>query len=108
MLIFNSGVAWLPPLAVAVAILGSSVLLATGRWLPRLLVDWGSVVAAAAITGMAATVLYTSAGGRVVTWSAGWLPHHGFSVGIVLESDPVGAGIALVAAVLTTCALVLP
>ncbi|HET6963173.1 MAG TPA: complex I subunit 5 family protein [Acidimicrobiales bacterium] len=106
MLIFNSGVAWLPPLAVAVAIIGSTVLLATGRWLPRVLVDWGSVVVAAAVTGMAATVLYTSAGGRVVTWSAGWLPHQGFSVGIVLESDPVGAGIALVAAALTTCALV--
>jgi multicomponent Na+:H+ antiporter subunit D len=55
---------------------------------------------------MSAVVLASSARGRVVTWSAGWVPSHGFSVGIVLVVDPVGAGAAVTAGALTTVALV--
>ncbi len=106
MLTFDTGVAWLPPIAVAVAITGAAVLLAAGRFLPRPAVDGVATAVAAAVTGISAAVLVSAAGGRVVTWAARWEPHRGFSVGIVMVSDPVGAGIAMLAAALTTCALV--
>jgi multicomponent Na+:H+ antiporter subunit D len=41
----------------------------------------------------------------VVTWAAGWQPRHGFSVGIVLVADPVGAGIATLAGCLVVLGL---
>jgi multicomponent Na+:H+ antiporter subunit D len=105
-LVFDSGVAWLPPTAVAVAIVGAAVLLAGGKFVPRPVVDGFATAVALAVTALTATVLATSAGARVVTWSARWEPHHGFSVGIVMQSDPVSAGVAMLAASLTTCALV--
>lgn len=106
MLTFDTGVAWLPPVAVAVAIAGAAVLLAVGRFAPRVAVDSFATVVSLSVTGLAATVLVASAGGRVVTWVARWAPTHGYSVGVVMVSDPVGAGIATLAAALTTCSLV--
>lgn len=102
---FDTTVSWLPPVAVAAGVLGSGVLLVGGRWLPRRALDVTATLFAAAISGLAATVLVSSSEGRVVTWAASWVPHHGFSVGIVLVSDPVGAGTAMLAAALTTIAL---
>jgi multicomponent Na+:H+ antiporter subunit D len=106
MAIVNSGVAWLPPIAVALAITAAAVLLAVGRFVPRVVIDLLATVSAAAVTGLCAVVLATSSSHRVLTWAGGYLPRHGFSVGIVLDTDPVGAGIALLAGVLTTLALV--
>ena len=106
MLVFDNGVAWLPPIAIATAITGAAVLLASGRFAPRVVADAVATVVAIAVTGLTAAVLAVSAHSRVVTWAARWEPKHGFSVGIVMQSDPVGAGIAVLAAVLTTIALV--
>jgi multicomponent Na+:H+ antiporter subunit D len=102
---FDTATSWLPPAAVAASILGSAVLLAAGRFLPRLAVDLISTSVAAAGTVLAAVVTAASASGRVVTWMGGWAPVHGVSVGIALVTDPVGGGIALLAGVLTTLAL---
>jgi len=102
----QGGSSALAPLAIAVPIAVAAILQAASERLPRKVVDAVATATAAAVTGVAAALLAASAGGRVVTWSAGWLPHHGFSVGIVLVVDPVGAGVALVAAGLVTLALV--
>jgi multicomponent Na+:H+ antiporter subunit D len=104
--VYDSGVAWLPPTAVAVSITGAAVLLASGRFVPRWFIDGFSTLVAASVTGLMGAVLFTASRGRVVTWVARWEFHHGFSVGIVMLSDPVGAGIALIAAALTTIALI--
>ena len=106
MLDFDDGIAWLPPLAVATAILGAAVLLPLSRFAPRRLLNAVAVAAAGTVTTMAAIVLYHAAKGEVVTWAAGWVPVKGYSVGIVLVSDPVGAGAALVAGALTTLSLI--
>ena len=105
MLVFDHGVAWLPPVAIATAITGAAVLLAAGPFIPRQVTDGIATAVAATVTAFAGIVLAVSAQGRVVTWSARWEPKHGFSVGIVMQSDPVGAGIAVLAAALTTIAL---
>ncbi|HLI25026.1 MAG TPA: proton-conducting transporter membrane subunit, partial [Acidimicrobiales bacterium] len=105
MLSFDTAVSWLPPAAIATSILGAAFLLATGRRLARVTVDVVATALAAVVTALSATVLVSSAAGRVVTWLGGWTPVHGVSVGIVLVSDPVGAGMAMVAAALTTLTL---
>ena len=106
MLVFDNGVAWLPPVAIATAIIGAAVLLAIGRYIPRVATDVVATAVALAVTGLTGAVLAVSSQGRVVTWVARWEPKHGFSVGIVMQSDPVGAGVAVLAATLTTIALI--
>jgi multicomponent Na+:H+ antiporter subunit D len=105
MVTFDTGIAWLPPTMVAIAITGAAVLLAGGRYLPRRLVDLLATGVAALESAFAGLLLARASSGPIVTWVARWEPAHGFSVGIVMQTDPVGAGAALVAAALTTCAL---
>ncbi len=105
MLIFDKGVAWLPPVDVAACIIGAALLIAGGKFLPRWVADLTATAVAGVATVLSSIVLAHAAAGRVVTWIARWQPKHGFSVGIVFQSDPVGAGIAMLAAALTTCAL---
>lgn len=105
MLSFDAGAASLPPFAVAVPIVGAAVLLGGGRLFPRWVVDAVATLIAAGVTALSAIILTQAASGPVVTWVARWVPVHGFSVGIVLQSDPVGAGIAVLAGALSTLAL---
>ena len=106
MVTFDDGVALLPPIAIAVPIIVASVLLAVGRRLPRTIVDATAFACAAGEVVMLSVLLQRAAHGRVVTWSAHWNPKNGYSVGIVLVSDGLGAGIALLAAALVVLALV--
>jgi multicomponent Na+:H+ antiporter subunit D len=105
MVTFDHGAAALVPIAVAGPIVVACILLVAGRAVPRLGVDVAAIAAALAEVGLLAYLLSSAAGGRLVTWVAGWAPHHGYSVGIVLVVDPLGAGIALLAACLTAVAL---
>ncbi len=94
---FENGPAMLVPIAVAIPIVMACVLLVGGRRLSRLAVDVIAIVTVLGVTGLVGYLLATSAGGRIVTWAAGWSPHHGYSVGIAFVVDPLGAGIALLA-----------
>ena len=96
----------LVPLTVAVPVTASAVSLAAQQWLPRAALDALALAATVATAILAGTTLAAATGGRVVTWSGGWTPVHGHSVGIVLVADPLGAGTALLAAVVTVAALV--
>lgn len=102
MVTFEHGIAVLPPFAVAVPVVGACLLLVSAKAFPRLAVDWVCLAIAGVTTGLVAVVFSAAVSGRVVTWSGDWLPHHGYSVGIVLVGDPVGAGAALL-----TCCLML-
>jgi multicomponent Na+:H+ antiporter subunit D len=101
----SGGLASLAPWAIAVPIIVGCLLLAIGRYLPRLLLDGIAFATAAAVIVIEAALLAGLHGDRVVTWSGGWTPRHGFSVGIALVADRMGVGIALLAAVLVACAL---
>ena len=105
MLSFDNATAMLVPIAVAIPIVMACVLLVAGRRLPRLAVDVVAIATALAMVGLLAYLLDAAANGRIVTWAAGWTPHHGYSVGIVLVVDPLGAGIALLACCLMAIAL---
>ena len=101
-----SAASGLVPVTVAVPIVASAATLAVQRWLPRVAIDLLAFLATVATAVLAGLVTAAATSGRVVTWSAGWVPVHGRSVGIVLVADPLGAGTALLAAVLTLAALV--
>ena len=88
---------WLPPLGVAVPVVGACVILAVSRRAPRLFVDLVALVTAC--LAVAALTALLVAGGTV-TWIGGW-----DTVGIVLVADATNTTFALLAAVLTACAL---
>lgn len=87
-------------LAVAIPLLGPVVLAVAGRWLPRAGCDLLAALWAAADAACLALLWARTGDGRTVSWVGGWTPRGGESVGIVLVADRIGAGIALVAAVL--------
>src|SRR5690348_8334009 len=76
------------------------LLAAVGRLVPRRVRDVLTVATAGGVAAADVLLLRATAAGRVVTWVAGWTPVRHVSVGIVLLADPIGAGLALLAAVL--------
>lgn len=92
------------PLAVAVPIISGSFVAAL-RKLPRSVTDLVAIATALAVTGFDIGVIVSTAGGRSLTWSGDWVPYHGFSVGVLFLADPLGAGMATLAAALVACAL---
>jgi multicomponent Na+:H+ antiporter subunit D len=95
----------LPTLLIAVPVAGASLLLATGRFLPRRLIDGASVAVMLCSVVLAASLIAATGNGRAVTWAGGWTPKPHLVVGIVLVADRTGAGLALLIAALATCAL---
>ena len=51
-------------------------------------------------------LLNQSAHGSIVYWFGGWQPRNGVALGIAFVIDPLGAGMALLAATLMTAALI--
>jgi multicomponent Na+:H+ antiporter subunit D len=94
----------IPALAIAVPVLVACLLMAFGLLLPRWAVDAVATATTVAVAAGMAMLLWARAGAGVVSWIGGWRPPH--PVGIPLVADPVSAGIVILAAVLTLCALV--
>lgn len=94
----------LAAVAVVLPLLGAAAVMAAGP-----LVGWrvrdavGIMVAGGTV---ALTAWLATAPEVVVSWLGGWEPVGGRAIGIALAVDPFGAGIALLAAVLTTMSLV--
>jgi hypothetical protein len=47
-----------------------------------------------------------SSGATIVYSFGGWIPSHGIVLGVLFEIDPLGAGLATLAALLVTAAFV--
>ena len=102
---YSTGAAHLMPVIIAVPVIVCCVLVAAGPRLPRRATDTLATATAAGVTGLAGWLLAATRHGRVVTWSGGWRPVHGLSVGIPLIAGPLNAGLVLIASSLVTCAL---
>ncbi|MEW1910052.1 complex I subunit 5 family protein [Kitasatospora sp. NPDC085895] len=89
------------PLAVAIPLLGSALLAVVGRRLPRTGCDVLATTAAATEV-LCLAALWVKSPGIATARLGGWPS----GVGIVLAADPVGAGCALLAAVLVLAAVV--
>lgn len=96
----------LPPLLLAVPLLAATVLAASGRFLPRLVIDAASMLSCLLVLAGAAMLLVTTGSRRVVSWLGGYSPVHGSSVGVVFVVDRIGAGLATLSAALVTAALI--
>ncbi|HKS50251.1 MAG TPA: complex I subunit 5 family protein [Pseudonocardiaceae bacterium] len=95
----------LPPLLVAVPLLAATVLAASGRFLPRLIIDAASMLSCLLVLAGSVMLLVATGSQRVVSWLGGYSPVHGSSVGVVFVVDRIGAGLATLIAALVTAAL---
>jgi multicomponent Na+:H+ antiporter subunit D len=92
------------PLPVIVPLLGAAFLAATNAWLPRWATDALGVVCALA-TLVICALLTAHAEHLTVYWFGGFHPHGQIAVGISFSVDRIGAGMATLAAVMVSAAL---
>ncbi len=95
----------LTPLPVAVPLLGAASLAALRKVLNRAAADGLATIIAAATLGITATLLVHSTYGATVYWFGNWFPRGSMVLGISFVVEPIGAGLATLAALLTTLAL---
>ena len=94
-------------LAVAIPLVAAAAIAATGQLLPPRVHDAAAIAAAATTAALTFVLVARTGGPRVVEWFGGWTPRHdNVAIGIDFAVDRFGAGIAALAAVLVTAALV--
>jgi multicomponent Na+:H+ antiporter subunit D len=90
------------PLLVAAAISALNMLL-RGR---RRILDAAAILTATVVAAMLAVIMARTAHGDAVYWLAGFRPSHGIAIGIDFAAGPLSAGLACLAAVLVTAAMI--
>lgn len=96
----------LPVLPVAVPLIAAAVLAMLTKLLPRVLSSLIALAATLATAAAAALLFSDSLRQPVVYWFGNWKPNAGITIGISFVIDPIGAGLAAFAAVLTAAALI--
>ncbi len=94
------------PLSAAVPLGGAAVLAGFSWLLPRRVRDLIAIAVALATTAMTLILVAASAGHPMIYWFSGWRPSHGMVIGIDYAAGPLGAGMASLAGVLASAALV--
>ena len=95
----------LPALPITLPLLGASVLAGLRKQLPRPAADCIAIVTAAINLAFTLTLLHAAQGRTIVYWFGNWHPRGSMVLGITFVIDPVSAGLAALAATLTTLAL---
>ena len=90
------------PLLVAAAISALNMLL-RGQ---RRALDAAAILTAAAVAAILAVIMARTAHGDAVYWFAGFRPSRGIAIGIDFAAGPLSAGLACLAAVLVTAAMI--
>jgi multicomponent Na+:H+ antiporter subunit D len=95
-------------LSVAVPLLTAAAITAGGSLLGkrRRALDAVAVAVAAATTVMLVLIMVRTFGGDQVYWFAGFRPAHGIVIGIDFEAGSLSAGLAALAALLVTAAMI--
>jgi multicomponent Na+:H+ antiporter subunit D len=98
----------LPALAVVVPLLAAATISAASPVLRarRRILDATAIATGAAVTAILITLTFRTAHGDVVYWFAGFRPHHGIAIGIDFAAGPLSAGLAGLAGVLVTAAMI--
>ncbi len=94
------------PLPVVLPLLGAALLAALRRFIPRAAADSIAIGVSAATLAICATLLARSFAHTAVYWFGGWYPRGTQAIGIAFVVDPAGAGVATLAALLSTLAAV--
>ena len=95
----------LPPLPVVIPLLGAALLGALRKFLPRAVADSLGLIISAATALASGLLLHRTLAGPIVYWFGNWYPRGSLVLGIAFLAEPVGAGLALLAATLTFLAL---
>ncbi|HEY1579955.1 MAG TPA: proton-conducting transporter membrane subunit [Terracidiphilus sp.] len=96
----------LTPLPVAVPLVGAALLACLRRWLSRAAADSIAILFSGATLAISCCLLSRAIHGPSVYWFGYWFPRGSMALGIGLVAEPVGAGLAVLAAALTFLALV--
>ena len=94
------------PLTVAVPVLGAAVLAGLGSLFGRRFADLAAIAVAAATAALCVALLVQVWDAGLVQWLSGWHPRDRVVIGIDLAVDPLGAGMALLVAILVCASLV--
>jgi multicomponent Na+:H+ antiporter subunit D len=96
----------LKPLLVVVPMVGAALCAALRKWLPRAAADSLGIAFAAITLTIAAILLRNATHGVSTYWFGNWYPRGSMVLGIGFVVEPIGAGLATLAALLTTLAMI--
>lgn len=96
----------LPVIPVVLPLLTAALLAALSRAIPSRLSQWMAMATTLGTLGASLYLMRASAVEPIVYWFGGWRPRHGVALGISFTIDPLGAGFAAFAALLTLAAFV--
>ena len=96
----------LPVYPVIIPLFTAALVAALTRLIPRRLSQAFAIAATLATIWIDVLLLKASAVQPIVYWFGNWRPRHGIALGVSFAVDPMGAGLATFAAVLTLAALV--
>jgi multicomponent Na+:H+ antiporter subunit D len=94
------------PASIVVPLAGAALLAGFSRLLPRWARDLIAIAVALATTTLTLILMAASAAGPMIYWFSGWRPSAGMVIGIDYAVGPLGAGMASLAGVLASAALV--
>ena len=94
------------PASVAVPLAGAALLAGFSWLLPRWARDLIAIAVALATTTLTLILMAASAGHPMIYWFSGWRPSGGMVIGIDYAVGPLGAGMASLAGLLASAALV--
>jgi hypothetical protein len=94
------------PASVVVPLTGAALMAGFSRLLPRWARDVIAIAVAIATCTLTLILMVSSAGRPMIYWFSGWRPAGGMVIGIDYAVGPLGAGMASLAGLLVTAALV--
>ena len=94
------------PASVVVPLGAAALMAGFSRFLPRWARDLIAIAVALATTALTLILMAASAGHPMIYWFSGWRPSAGMVIGIDYAVGPLGAGMASLAGVLASAALV--
>ncbi|HEX3892523.1 MAG TPA: proton-conducting transporter membrane subunit [Terracidiphilus sp.] len=97
---------FLTPLPVAVPLVGAALMACLRKWLSRAAADSIGILFSGATLAISSLLLLRAIHGPSVYWLGYWFPRGSMALGIGLVAEPIGAGLAVLAATLTFLALV--
>ena len=84
----------------------AALLMAVGKHLPRRVLDVLAITTTTTVAVLCALLLARSLDAPLVYWFGGWQPRDGIALGIAFVIDPIGAALALLAALLVLAGFV--
>lgn len=101
-----SALSSLTPLPVAVPLVGAALMACLRKWLSRAVADSIVIFFAGATLAVSSLLLWRALHAPLTYWFGYWFPRGSVALGIGFVAEPIGASLAVLAAILTLLALV--